>query len=80
MPVDRPRSARSCVAAAVDRVRHRTLERCGGERFLWAQPSTWRAQMAEKTLDNLFYDTLKDIYYAERKIVKALPKMARGAN
>lgn len=35
--------------------------------------------MAEKTLDTLFYDTLKDIYYAERKIVKALPKMARGA-
>jgi len=35
--------------------------------------------MVEKTLDNLFYDTLKDIYYAERKIVKALPKMARGA-
>jgi ferritin-like metal-binding protein YciE len=33
----------------------------------------------EKTLDNLFYDTLKDIYYAERKIAKALPKMARGA-
>jgi ferritin-like metal-binding protein YciE len=35
--------------------------------------------MVEKTLDNLFYDTLKDIYYAERKIVKALPKLARGA-
>ena len=35
--------------------------------------------MAEKTLDTLFYDTLKDIYYAERKILKALPKMARGA-
>ena len=35
--------------------------------------------MAEKTLDSLFYDTLKDIYYAERKILKALPKMARGA-
>ncbi|MDR6952382.1 ferritin-like metal-binding protein YciE [Ancylobacter sp. 3268] len=35
--------------------------------------------MAEKTLDNLFHDTLKDIYYAERKILKALPKMARGA-
>ena len=33
----------------------------------------------EKTLDDLFLDTLKDIYYAERKIVKALPKMARGA-
>ena len=35
--------------------------------------------MAEKTLDTLFYDTLKDIYYAERNILKALPKMARGA-
>lgn len=35
--------------------------------------------MAEKTLDTLFHETLKDIYYAERKILKALPKMARGA-
>ena len=33
----------------------------------------------EKTLENLFHDTLKDIYYAERKILKALPKMARAA-
>ncbi len=32
-----------------------------------------------KTLDDLFYETLKDIYYAERKISKALPKMARSA-
>ncbi|MBP7001358.1 ferritin-like domain-containing protein [Amaricoccus sp.] len=36
--------------------------------------------MAEKTLDTLFHDTLRDIYYAERKILKALPKMARGAD
>jgi ferritin-like metal-binding protein YciE len=35
--------------------------------------------MAEKNLETLFYDGLKDIYYAERKILKALPKMARGA-
>lgn len=35
--------------------------------------------MAEKTLETLFHDTLKDIYYAERNILKALPKMARGA-
>ncbi|MCO5731737.1 ferritin-like domain-containing protein [Rhizobium sp. SSA_523] len=34
---------------------------------------------ATKTLDDLFYETLKDIYYAERKIAKALPKMARAA-
>ncbi|WP_137134484.1 ferritin-like domain-containing protein [Rhizobium sp. FKY42] len=35
--------------------------------------------MATKTLDDLFHETLKDIYYAERKISKTLPKMARGA-
>ena len=34
----------------------------------------------EKTLDDLFLDTLKDIYYAEKQIVKALPKMAKAAN
>ncbi|KQW28091.1 hypothetical protein ASE36_16740 [Rhizobium sp. Root274] len=32
-----------------------------------------------KTLEDLFHETLKDIYYAERKILKALPKMARAA-
>ncbi|MGV1915113.1 ferritin-like domain-containing protein [uncultured Agrobacterium sp.] len=36
--------------------------------------------MAEKKLDDLFYDTLKDIYFAERQILKALPKMARAAS
>jgi ferritin-like metal-binding protein YciE len=35
--------------------------------------------MAEKTLDDLFLDTLKDIYYAERQILKTLPKMASAA-
>ena len=34
----------------------------------------------EKTLDDLFLDTLKDIYFAERKILRALPKMARAAS
>ncbi len=33
----------------------------------------------EKTLEDLFEDTLKDIYYAERQIVKTLPKMAKAA-
>jgi ferritin-like metal-binding protein YciE len=32
-----------------------------------------------KTLDDLFHDTLRDIYYAEKKILKALPKMRRAA-
>jgi ferritin-like metal-binding protein YciE len=34
---------------------------------------------ATKTLNDLFHETLKDIYYAERQILKALPKMARAA-
>jgi ferritin-like metal-binding protein YciE len=32
-----------------------------------------------KTLDDLFVDTLKDIYFAEKQIMKALPKMAKAA-
>jgi len=36
--------------------------------------------MVEKTLETLFHETLKDIYYAERKILKALPKMAKAAS
>jgi ferritin-like metal-binding protein YciE len=32
-----------------------------------------------KTLDELFYDTVKDIFYAEKKILTALPKMAKAA-
>ena len=35
--------------------------------------------MTTKTLDNLFHDTLKDVYYAEKKIYKSLPKMAKAA-
>jgi len=34
---------------------------------------------APKQLDELFHDTLKDIYYAEKKILAALPKMAKAA-
>ncbi|MBZ6076537.1 YciE/YciF ferroxidase family protein [Microvirga puerhi] len=33
----------------------------------------------EKTLDDLFLHTLKDVYYAEKQILKALPKMAKSA-
>lgn len=35
--------------------------------------------MTTKNLENLFHDQLKDIYYAEKKILKSLPKMAKGA-
>lgn len=32
-----------------------------------------------KKLDALFHDTLKDIYFAEKKILATLPKMAKAA-
>jgi ferritin-like metal-binding protein YciE len=32
-----------------------------------------------KNLQELFHDTLKDIYFAEKKILSALPKMAKAA-
>jgi len=38
------------------------------------------AAKQDKTLDDLFEDTLKDIFYAENKILKALPKMAKAAH
>lgn len=42
--------------------------------------STKQSNASTKGLDDLFLDGLKDIYYAEKKILKALPKMARGAD
>ena len=33
----------------------------------------------EKDLRELFHDTLKDVYFAEKKILSALPKMAKAA-
>jgi ferritin-like metal-binding protein YciE len=32
-----------------------------------------------KDLNDLFLDTLKDVYFAEKQILKALPKMAKAA-
>ena len=34
---------------------------------------------SQKNLHELFHDTLKDIYFAEKKILSALPKMAKAA-
>ena len=31
-----------------------------------------------KALDDMFHDMLKDVYYAEKQILKALPKMAKA--
>lgn len=37
------------------------------------------SQSKAKGLEDLFHDGLKDVYYAERKILAALKKMAKGA-
>lgn len=33
-----------------------------------------------KTMDDLFYGLLQDVYYAEKQLLRALPKMAKKAN
>lgn len=40
---------------------------------------TERTPEAESALKELFVDELKDIYWAEQHLVKALPKMSKGA-
>jgi ferritin-like metal-binding protein YciE len=35
--------------------------------------------MVEKTLNDLFLAHLKDIYYAEKRIYRSLPKMVKAA-
>ena len=34
----------------------------------------------QKTLDDLFLETLKDMYHAEKQLMRALPKMAKAAD
>jgi ferritin-like metal-binding protein YciE len=36
--------------------------------------------MSVKTMQDLFVNELRDIYHAEKQLVKALPKMAKAAN
>jgi ferritin-like metal-binding protein YciE len=38
-----------------------------------------RAMPTHKNLQDLFFETLRDIYFAEKQILRALPKMAREA-
>jgi len=38
------------------------------------------AKKESKKLDELFHDTLKDIYFAEKKMLTALPKMEKAAH
>ena len=42
-------------------------------------PSRKNLEDPRKNLEDLFSETLKDIYFAEKQILRALPKMAREA-
>jgi ferritin-like metal-binding protein YciE len=44
------------------------------------KPNDHQMEASVHSLEHLFEDTLKDIYYAEKAILKALPKMAKGAH
>jgi ferritin-like metal-binding protein YciE len=41
---------------------------------------TKRGDKLMKTLEDLFYGMLQDVYYAEKQLLKALPKMAKQAS
>lgn len=41
--------------------------------------ATTKSKASAKGLEDLFIDGVKDIFYAEKKIMKALPKMAKAA-
>lgn len=57
-----------------------TARRSTTKRAPARRPAAGRTAAKDKTLHDLFLDTLKDIYYAENKILKALPKMAKAAH
>ncbi|MGY3213867.1 YciE/YciF ferroxidase family protein [Mucilaginibacter sp. HD30] len=44
-----------------------------------AKKAEQTTDVQESALNELFLDELKDIYWAEKHLVKALPKMAKGA-
>jgi ferritin-like metal-binding protein YciE len=43
------------------------------------QPGGYTMAKKPKLLSDLFHDTLKDVYFAEKKILTTLPKMAKAA-
>jgi ferritin-like metal-binding protein YciE len=72
-----------------DRFAHRRTTRTGAttgrgtrDTFkIWCVHTHQEAEVAKKPklLSDMFHDTLKDVYFAENKILKTLPKMAKAA-
>src|SRR6478672_11697106 len=65
----------------LERLRGSLVSRRASPAVMRRPQNIGEAQMAKepKTLDDLFHDTLKDIYFAEKKILATLPKMAKAA-
>jgi ferritin-like metal-binding protein YciE len=63
------------------RLARRSTERKTRLRILGSLPNQQEPPMPTKSNDlrDLFTDTLKDIYFAEKQILRALPKMAKTA-
>src|SRR5215469_4730658 len=72
---------RARTSAVVDRATPLSLETFGLRDVLRAthKENVAMAKKEAKTLDELFHDTLKDIYFAEKKILSTLPKMEKAA-
>ena len=71
----RTASARSGKAAA----RASSKAKSGSAGRAAAARRAAKSRGQEKDLGDLFLDTLKDVYHAEKQLVRALPKMAKAA-
>jgi ferritin-like metal-binding protein YciE len=60
-------------------MRHRLFSRVAILQWIRGKDTPQMADKKLKNLDDLFVDTLKDLYDAENQIVKALPKMIEQA-
>jgi hypothetical protein len=71
----------SDAGASDERCSHRRVALGGTMPSRWSCPSNRQEEWPQKkkTLNDLFEDALKDIYYAEKKILVALPKMQKAS-
>src|SRR5262249_43372790 len=70
------------MATESDECLSRTANACRIVQWCAVQQDTEHQEKAMKikNLDDLFLNELRDIYHAEKQLVKALPKMAKAAS
>ena len=67
------------VAAPQEPLPTKSVVHVSADREVRKVPTEEHMAKEPKKLDELFHDTLKDIYFAEKKILATLPKMAKAA-